>query len=157
MPPTSSCPGCSSQSQPCHIFFSGSHFGHLVLSALLCSVQGSGGHQATQVKSCRWWKKENRWSDMLWSKCMLIFLKTKAVLIWFPACAYLNDTGLVSPLLCSDCMWMLERLCVCVCVLCVALLLTVWNLCVRECVCVVVTGQWCACSDCILWPSALNK
>lgn len=52
-------------------------------------------------------------------------------------------------------------------VLRVALLLTVWNvwLCVRACVCVfvcaharvVVTEKWCACSDCILWPSALNK
>ena len=122
--------------------------------------------------------KKHRWSNMLWSKRTVhffFFLKEKAKLFLFdfPPVLLWTDTGLVSPLLCSDCMWMLER--GRVCVLCCSAIdcmkpervgMCVWVLvcvcecvCVRACVCmcVVVSGQWCACSDCILWPSALNK
>ena len=66
------------------------------------------------------------------------FLKEKAKLFSFdfPPVLLWTDTGLVSPLLCSDCMWMLER--GRVCVLCCSAIDCMKPECVGVCLCVCV-------------------
>lgn len=137
--------------------FLGSHFGHLPCCRHYC-VFGRVGIAGYKGEILQTVKKTQMVKYVVDQKVLFIFFlnkrKSQAV-IWFSACAYLNGhrTGVSSALQLTVCECLWEA----VCVLCVALLLTVWNLCAWVCVCAVVTGQWCACSDCILWPSALNK
>lgn len=135
-------------------YFPGSHFGHLShFKALLWSMFGRvqtgvkipqmvvKNKQATTTTT----KKTQIVKYVLEQKyCLFFSLKRKAelfVIVWFSAmivcsavavCEYLREAALLRVALLIDCM---KRACVCVCV---------WV-------------GWCACSDCILWPSALNK
>lgn len=138
-----------------------SFWSSLMLKALLWSVFG---RVRIGVELQRWnatdERKKNKKTQMVkyvveQKYCSFSLLtKEKIELFWFD---FLPDARLVSPLLCSDCMWILER--GRVCAMCCSAIDCMKPVCVCESegVCVVVTGQWCACSDCILWPSALNK
>lgn len=154
--------------QPCHVkaTFAFSHpslglilvISHVKGFTLKCVWACADWGQATKMKCHRWKEKKQKNTDgqiCCGAKVLFIFSlnkrKNRAVLIWFSAWC---QTGVSSAL-----QWLYvntwERPRVCYVLLCYWLYETC--VCESEGVCVVVTGQWCACSDCILWPSALNK
>lgn len=122
----------------------------LMLKALLWSVFG---HVRIGIKLQRRNTADGRWGEkkpqmvkyvVEQKYCSFSLLrKEKAELFWFD---FLPDARLVSPLLCSDCMWILEigRVCAVYMLLCYWL----YETCVWVCV-------WVCCSDwtvvCLQW------
>lgn len=131
----------------------------LLLSVLLACWDWG---QATKVTQHRWCKREKK--TQMVKKCgakvLFLFYLTKRKAKLFPFLIFRLCLSEQIPdwcLLCSA-VTVCECLREAACVICCSAVDSMKPVCANVCVCMcVVTGHWCACSDCILWRSALNK